>query len=224
MKTPDANNTGRQNDTFQPAPVEYEPLSKVTEVIRNRLAQQKVDEQVDAAFSAVELNSINILRSLDNYRAAVSRGNKNAKKPEPPDLAAMAKPYGLEAKETDMISQATGRQQTDVGKSYTLSIVDSSVAAITGQRYNAQPFLQTAFTLDANSLPTLASYQPQQTVDNDNNRYPVVENSRRSSTHTPPLDEIKAQVTLAWKIIQARKPALAKADEDAAQARKRNKR
>jgi hypothetical protein len=214
-KTPDA----KASDAQTSAPVEYEPLSKVTKVIRDRLAQQKVDEQVDAAFSAVELQLDQYTRSLDNYRAAVSRGNKSAKKPEAPDLAALTKPYGLEAKETDTISQQQAVSSTDIGKSYTLSVLDSSVAALTGQRYNAQPFARTAFALDASSQPTLAMYQPQRTVDNDNSRYLWWKTSDEAA-HTPPLDEIKAQVTLAWKIIQARKPALAKADEDAAQARK----
>lgn len=215
MKAPDAKTPAAQT----PAPVEYEPLSKVTDVIRTRLAQQKVDAQVDAAFSAIELNLDQYARSLDTYRAAVTRGNKNAKKPEPPDLAALAKEYGLEAKETDLISQEQAAKQTDVGKSYSLSVVDSAVAAMTGQRYSAQPFLQTAYTLDANSLPTLASYQPQRTVDNDNNRF-LWWKTADEAARTPTLDEIKPQVTLAWKIIQARKPALAKAQADADQARK----
>ncbi len=214
-KTPDA----KSADSQPTAPVEYEPLSKVTDVIRNRLAQQKVDDQVDAAYSAIELQLDQYERSLDSYRASVSRGNKSAKKPEPPDLAAIVKSYGLEAKETDLISQQQAVNDTDVGKSYSLSVLDSQTAALTGQRYNAQPFVATAFALDASSQPRLAIYQPQRTVDNDNNRY-LWWKTADEAAHTSTLDEIKPQVTLAWKMIEARKPALAKAKEEAAQASK----
>jgi hypothetical protein len=200
------------------SPVEYDPLSKVTDTIRNRLAQQNVDEQVDAAFSAIELQLDQYTRSLDSYQAALSRGNKSAKKPEPPDLATLAKPYGLEAKETDLISRQQALDHTDIGKSYSLSVADSALAALTGQRHTTQPFVQMAFNLDASSQPTLAMYQSQRTADNDNSRYLWWKVSDEAE-HTPPLDEIKPQVTQEWKSIQARTPALAKAQEDAVQAR-----
>jgi hypothetical protein len=220
QKAPEAKTSDAKSaDAQAAAPVEYEPLSKVTEAIRNRLAQQKVDEQVDAAYSAIELQLDQYGRSLDNYRAAVSRNSKNAKKPEPPDLATIVKPYGLEAKETDLISQLQAVHDTDVGKSYSLTVVDPQIAAITGQRYNAQPFMNTAYSLDASSQPRLAIYQPQRTVDNDNNRY-LWWKTADEAAHTPALDEIKPQVTLAWKMIEARKPAMAKAKEEAAQAAK----
>ncbi|HEY2827973.1 MAG TPA: hypothetical protein VGJ04_10265, partial [Pirellulales bacterium] len=217
--SPTAKSDAKIPDATASTSVEYEPLSKVKDTIRKRLAQQKVDEQIDTAFSAIELQVDQYTRSLDTYRAAVSRGNKTTKKPEPPDLAALAKPYGLEAKETDLVSQQQALDNTDIGKSYSLSILDSSVAAMTGQRYAAQQFARTAFALDASSQPTLAIYQPQRTTDNDNNRY-LWWKTGDEAAHTPPLDEIEPQVTLAWKTIQARKPALAKAEEDAAQSRK----
>ncbi|HTQ37569.1 MAG TPA: hypothetical protein VMJ32_00985 [Pirellulales bacterium] len=189
--------------------VEYDPLDKVADTIRNQLAQQKVDDQVDAAFSAIESKIELYNRGLQTYRAAESRGNKTAKMPDPPDLAALAKPSGLEAKQTELISLEQAYNHTDLGK--------SRRSLVPGE-YSAPSFIQSAYQLDSSSQPTLPTYQPQRSDDNDNNRY-LWWKVADEAAHTPTLDEIKPEVTLAWKIIQARKPALAKANEDAAQAR-----
>ncbi|HZZ28977.1 MAG TPA: hypothetical protein VFE46_13330 [Pirellulales bacterium] len=191
-------------------PVEYDPLDKVADTIRNRLAQQQVDKQVDDAFSAIESQILQYNRGLETYRAAVSRGNKTAKKPEPPDLTALAKPYGLEAKETDLVSILDAYNHTDLGKSR---------RSLVAGDYTAPSFVQLAYQLDSSGQPMLAIFQPQRSDDNDNNRYlwwKIADETAR----TPTLEEIKPEVTLRWKMVQARKPALAKANEDAAEARK----
>ncbi len=141
---------------------------------------------------------------LDRYRANVTT-NKNAKKPEPPALADLVKDSpDLEAKETELISDRQAYNDTDVGKSRRM---------ITPGNFDTPSFIQTAFN------PALKFYKADRSDDNDNNRY-LWWKIADEPTHVPTLDEIKPDVVQAWKLIQARKPAMAKAEEDAAQARK----
>jgi hypothetical protein len=195
-KTPDAKPAS--------APVEYEPLEKVSDTIRKNIAQDRITERAGAAFNLIEGKLEDYRIKLDRYRANVTI-NKNAKKPEPPTLAELVQDYpDLEAKETELISDRQAYNDTDVGKSRRM---------ITPGNFETPSFIQTAFN------PALKFYKADRTDDNDNNRY-LWWKIADEPAHVPTLDEIKPAVVQAWKLIQARKPAMAKAEDDAAQARK----
>ena len=143
---------------------------------------------------------------MDVYRRNQTRGDTTAKPPAPLDFAALAKGQGLEAKQTDLITDRQAADDTDLGKSHQL---------IAGS-YNATPFLQMAFQ------PNLPKFQAQETEDLDRNRY-LWWKIADEPVHIPSLDEIKPQVIHAWKMIEARKLAQAKAEEYAADARRLQK-
>ncbi len=110
--TPETQTPGNQTPGAQtpPAqrPVEYEPLSKVSDKIRNSVAAQKAEHKVDDAFTALRLQMDQFGRQMDIYHRNQTRGDTSAKAPAPLDFAALAKQHGLEAKQTDLITAARG--------------------------------------------------------------------------------------------------------------------
>lgn len=187
-------------------PVEYEPLSKVSDKIRNSVAAQKVEHKVDDAFNALRLQMDQFGRAMDKYRRDQTRGDTNAKAPAPLDVAALAKQHGLEAKQTDLITYAQAAEDTDLGKSHQL---------VAGS-YNITPFVQMAFQ------PNFPKFQAQETEDLEKNRY-LWWKLADEPVRIPPLDSIKDKVVHAWKMIEARKLAQAKADDYATEARRLQK-
>ncbi len=187
-------------------PVEYEPFEKVKDRCRHAVAAQKVDDRVSDAFSALRLMMDQYGRAIETYQRDISRGFANTKAPTPIDFAALAKQYGLDAEQTDLISQRDAYQNTDIGKSHQL---------VPGS-YTLLQFVQIAYG------PNLPKFQGAETEDLEKNRY-LWWKTADEPAHTPKLDSIKADVTKQWKTIEARKPAQAKADEYAAEARHLNK-
>jgi hypothetical protein len=201
----------KTSDATETPPVEYEPLDKVHDQIRKLIAQNHVNDKVHADFAGIKILLDRYRRSLDNYNAAVAQGSKTAKRPEPPALGVLAEPYGLEAKETPLITDYVAYTQSDIGKSYTRQYIDP----MDSRRFtDSLPFVRVAF-----QPSNLKSYQADETVDNDQNQY-LWWKVADEAEHVPTLDEVKKEVIDAWKAIQARKPALAKAKEDAARANK----
>ncbi len=193
-----------------PPPVEYEPFDKVSGMIRNRLAQQKVDEKVATAFRTIQSQMDRYRSSLDSYRALQSQGNNSAKKPPAPDLEALAKPYGFEVKKTDLVTMQQVYDNYDIGKSH---------RPVEAGNYSAPAFYQIAYQVGTNGQPAVKLYQSQGSVDVEDNQY-LWWKIADETANVPPLDAIKPDVVTAWKIVQARKPALAKAKEDVAQVQK----
>jgi SurA N-terminal domain len=206
-QAPDTKTPDTQAPSAQP-PVEYEPLEKVSDTIRKDLARQRIEERAGAQFGLIEGMLDDYRIKLERYRANVTT-NKNAKKPEPPSLAELlekANATDLEGKQTDPISDRQAYNDTDVGKSRKM---------ISAGNYETPSFLQLAYN------PALKFYKADRSDDNDNNQY-LWWKTADEPAHVPTLDEIKPEVIQAWKMIQARKPAMAKAEENAAQARKLN--
>jgi hypothetical protein len=69
------------------------------------------------------------------------------------------------------------------------------------------------------SKPALPTFDPKESEDNDRNRY-LWWKIADEQPHTPPLADIKPEVVKAWKMIEARKPAKAKAEKLAEEVRK----
>ncbi|MCC7085911.1 MAG: hypothetical protein IT427_12990 [Pirellulales bacterium] len=198
-KTPDTQSPDTKiPDTAAIPPVEYEPLEKVADDIRKRIAEQKVDERIQKAFAA-------LAEQMNKYRSDSARARAlGGEKPTALDFAALAKEYRLEAKETDLISFWQALNGTDLGKSHTFGA------------YNAPSFGEVAF--GTHPVPT---FEPKETMDIDRNLYlwwKVADEQAR----VPPLADIRAEVVKAWKMIEARKPAKKKAEEIAEQVRKAN--
>jgi hypothetical protein len=191
-------------------PVEYEPFDKVSGMIRNRIAQQKVDEKVAAAFRSIQAQMERYKSNLDTYRALKSQGNTAAKEPQPPDLEALAKPFGFDVKKTELVSLQQVYDGYDIGKSH---------QPVVAGNYTSPPFYQIAYQMGADGQPRVKLYQTDESEDAENNHY-LWWKIADQAANIPPLDAIKSDVVTAWKIVQARKPALATAKEDVAQVQK----
>jgi hypothetical protein len=204
-KTAESGAKATETKPLEPTPVEYEPLAKVSDTIRTKLAAQRLQKRVDDAFSAVRLKMEQYRRELAKYDSEVKRGITSAKAPPAPEFKSLADQFGLELKQTDFVTVDQAEAGTDVGKSFQLA---SGPA-------NPQQFREIAFN------ENLFKYQPEQTEDWERNRY-LIWKIADEATRTPKLDEIRPDVVQAWKMIEARKPAQAKAEEYASQARQRN--
>ncbi len=191
-------------------PVEYEPFDKVSGMIRNRIAQQKVDEKVAAAFRTIQTQMDRYRTALDGYRAKQTQGNSSAKKPEPPDLEALAKPFGFEVKKTELATVQQMYDGYDIGKSH---------QPVSAGNYSTPPFYQIAYQMGPNNQPVVKLFQTDESEDNELNRY-LWWKIADQAANIPPLDQMKPDVVTAWKMIKAREAAMAKAKEYAAQVNK----
>jgi hypothetical protein len=100
-----------------------------------------------------------------------------------------------------MISYRQALDETDIGKSARVG-------------YQSSRFIDLAF----GGNPVLPTFEPKETEDTERNRYLWWKVADEKAS-TPPLDDVKAEVIQAWKMIEARKLAKAKADELAEQVR-----
>jgi hypothetical protein len=157
----------------------------------------------------------NYRRDRENYDSKIKQGMTTAKKPEAPTpefLADSKYDAGLEAHTTELVSPSE-IESSDFGRSY---------RGPTAQNYSTIPFLRIGFQEPSKNSRGLPLYQVDQSQDNDQNEYLWWKIDEKPA-EVPKLDDIKDEVVHAWKMIQARKPAKAKAEADAELARKEKK-
>jgi hypothetical protein len=180
--------------------VKYEPLEKVRDTIRESLASNKAIEKISKSFEELQ----GIMRRYEDDRAIYESRKEKTGKPPVFDLEGLAKKYGFEGKTLEMVTAAEAAE-TDLG----------GVSRITGASsfdIRRQPFAEFAF---ADSLVT---YRPEAGQDDEGNGYLYWKTDEKAA-YVPTLDQIRDQVVLAWKTIQARELARKRAEELALQAR-----
>ena len=210
-KSTDAKSSNTKTPSASAEP-EYKPLSEVHDRVRDEIAQNRIDDRVRTQFAIIR-QLLSVYNSkLTSYRRAIAeRPNANLTKPEAPTPAVLAKgDASLEPKATDFLSFPEARD-TELGRSMR--------QPTEGGDYAMPSFVETAYSMDTKSQPRLKSLQPQENYDNDNNHY-LWWKVDEETTNTPPLDQIKSEVVQAWKMIQARGPALEKAKADDAEVNK----
>lgn len=194
-----------------PAPVAAEPLDKVRDTIRTRLAQERAAQEINRLFNLVEerLNTYASRYLLwQSTREEAPQSKEEAGKnppPEPPDFDALGKEFGLVAVTLPPMSIIDLDRDTDLGKSYELRLVQGF--PMPGQR-----LLNLAFG------PAFPPFRPVRTVDDNQDQF-LSWKTANMSEFTPPLDQIRAEVVRAWKLIEAREPARKKAEAWADMAR-----
>ena len=176
----------------------YRPLKAVYDSIRRRLAARQVGPKIDEVLDPLRDIILDYAHDLEDYNAEKEK-NKDLKPPAPLDLAALAKEHGLTAHSTDFISRYDAAETTDLGKSF-----------IEGGQG------QTSFVTSAFSDAPL--YTTQRSIDNEGNRY-LFWKTEQTKEETPSFDVARPKVLAAWKLIEARKLALKKAETLAAEAR-----
>ncbi len=177
--------------TEQPSPAERtQPFEEVREQIARSLAMEAASTKLNAAISEVE----KVMRTYFNELAIA--GPHVDRRPQRPDLQALADRLGLSYRETGMID---ARQLQDQ------PIVDSFGRGEGMQRGN--PFLQTMY-IDRPSLFTpVRTEDPQARVS-----YVAWKIDERAAS-IPTLEEARDEVILAIRTAEARKLARAEAEK-----------
>ena len=181
---------------------EHQPLHEVTDFIRKQIARSLAAERIAKALE----EPIRVARNYSARRtaweaeqAALAPEEKpDEQPPTPPSLEALANEHGLTYEKTALLPFQELRE-TAIGK----CVVNQNrqyVATVAFQR------------------PT--KYEPHLAVDMDISRY-LVWKTDDAPEHEVALDDIRDQVIRAWKMSEARKLALEKAGELAADATER---
>lgn len=180
-------------------PKEFQPLDEVRDQIRREIAGAKVAEQLDTLMAAVEheLND----SYTEYFGASLDAEGAGQESPPPPqalaDLTPIAQKNNLVYQKTDPASM--------------LEVRETPVGASVRRDQGNSPFYYSVFQRD------VELYQPISTYDLDNNRY-VAMKTQDIPGKVPTLDEVREQVVRAWKLREAGKLALKRAEELAKKA------
>ncbi len=165
-------------------PLEFQPLDEVKDIIRRRLAEDKVAEELTKLTRDIQ-GALDVDSST--YLGEILAAHEDKKEPPAPpksltDLAPLAEKYGLKTGTTGPMSVLQMRD-TPVGKS---AVVDLNKSLI-GMLF---------FSRDADL------YQPFTTTDIDGNRFIVLKTSDTPG-RIPALADVRDEVVKAWKANQA---------------------
>lgn len=186
--------------------VEYLPLEDVEEEIRQRIADSRVPERLQKIMPEIYGELARAYREYENRRLDAEELGEDPAQVRPPayDLQQLAEDYGLEARQTPLLSQLE-LQKTPLGESLVqeTSLPYWLYAFSQQQRY--QP-VHTGLTVSAFEQ-ALGRF----------NEYVAVKMDDQPA-RTPPLDEIREEVVRRYKRVKARELAMAAAEELAEKA------
>ncbi len=184
--------------------VEYESKDdpKVREDIRTKIAREKANTQITAAFDGLR-------NSVAKYGNQVSswKAKQEGTAPTPPDFAALAKEKGVEFHETGWVSALEARDKTEFGKSLVFSMGANN-------QPSQSSVLSQAFYKDVQSFKPYDSYGTDPESDY------LWWRTDFKDTYVPKFEDVKNEVLAAWKMIKARDLAVAQAKEYAEEVRK----
>jgi len=181
----------------------FEPLEKVKDDIRKRLARQEADKRIDAIFSAIATDMTRYAEDFALWQA----GGKDAgaAAPTPPNFDKIAAVQGLEAGRSELVTADQAVAAGPLGGSFELVPDASSRFGIRQQRWIDMIFGQGA--------PTL---RPVTSRDVEGNRS-ISWKTEDQPEFTPTFQSARADVERAWRIVEARSLARKKAEEIARQ-------
>jgi hypothetical protein len=180
-------------------PKEFQPLDEVRDVIRRRLAEQRVNEQLSDLMGQLHSRVSGEFTKYFGARLEAERDQRIAPAPPPSlvDLAPLAEQHGLQHGRTGPIGWLEMRQ-TPVGES--------------GDIETRRPLFQELFASEDLDL-----YQPVSTQDVNANRYLAMKMSDTPG-RVPALSEVHDEVVRAWKQRKAAELAQKHADDLAKKA------
>lgn len=184
-------------------PKVFQPLDEVRDQIRREIAGAKVAEQLDKLMTDVEheLND----SYTEFFGASLDAEGAGKAPPAPPaplaDLTQIAQKNKLVYQKTEPASM--------------LELRDTPVGASVRRDQGNAPFYYAVFQRD------VELYQPISTYDLDNNRY-VAMKTQDMPGKVPTLDEVREEVVRAWKMREAGKLALKRAEQLAKQAQEKS--
>lgn len=196
-----AENQGAEKKETVPADdaANFEPLEKVKDDIRQRLARQEADKRIDAIFSAVATDMTRYAEDFALWQA----GGKDAgaAAPTPPNFEKIAAMQGLEAGRSELVTAEQAVAAGPLGGSFELVPDASSRFGIRQQRWIDMIFGQGA--------PTL---RPVTSRDVEGDRS-ISWKTEDQPEFTPTFQAARADVERAWRIVEARSLARKKAEE-----------
>jgi hypothetical protein len=180
---------------------QFEPLEKVKDDIRKRLAQARADARIDAVFTKV---AGDIASYAEDYALWQARRPSGVEAPRPPDLAKIAEKQGLESGRSQLVSADAAVAGGGIGSSF--------------ERFSdpANPFGFRSW-LDQMYGSNTMLLRPITSRDVEGNRY-LSWKTEDQPEFTPSFETARTDVERAWRIIEARSLARRRAEEIARQA------
>jgi hypothetical protein len=175
----------------------YQPLSEVEDDIRRTLALQAARERMEKALTEARRQIDKYKRSFASYRARIESGG-TAREPELPNFKQIAADLGLDYGETPVVDELTVGE-TELGQTF-----------VFGPGFQQYSFAQVAMGEQA----TLYQAERIQGL-NDYLYWPI----EFTTSRTPPLDEIRDDVTRAWRMQKAFEIAVQEAENAAQKVR-----
>jgi hypothetical protein len=182
-------------------PSQFEPLEKVKDEIRRRLAQQRADTRIDAIFTKVagDLGSY-----AEDFALWQARRPSGVEPPRPPDLEKIAEKQGLGWSRSELVSADAAVAAGGIGSSF--------------ERFSdpTNPFGFRAW-LDQMYGSNTMTLRPITSRDVEGNRY-LSWKTEDQPEFTPSFATARADVERAWRILEARGLAKRRAEEITRQA------
>jgi len=186
--------------------LDFEPLEKVKDKIREQLAREKATTRIDAVFSAI---AGDIGRYAEDLALWKARGTGTAA-PAPPDIDLIAQKQSLEAGRSELVTAEEALGAGGIGQSFEFVPDPGSRFGIRQQNWLDSIFGQ-------NTMPL----RPVTSRDVAGNRY-LSWKTEDEAEYTPTFDAARGDVEFAWRIVEGRGLARRKAEELAARARTGN--
>jgi hypothetical protein len=182
--------------------VQFEPLDKVKDDIRERLVDEAVDRRIRAIFEGVTSDVGKYAESLALWQVA---GEGAGPAPVGPDIAKIAKLQGLDGGRSDLVNASQALAAGGVGGSF-----DFAISREFGMRQLR--WVDAIFGAGAQML------QPFSSRDVEGNRY-LSWKVEDQPEFTPSFQSVRDDVLRAWRIVEARPQARKRAEELAAEAK-----
>jgi hypothetical protein len=195
---PKADASAKKDEAAAEESAQFEPLEKVKDDIRKRLARERADARIDAIFNAV---AGDLGRYAEDYALWQARRPAGVEAPRPPDTATIAKTQGLESGRSDLIAADSAFAAGGIGGSFEFVPDPTSRFGIRQQRWLDQMF-------GTGSL----SLRPIRSRDVGGNRY-LSWKTVDEPEYTPKFEDARAGVERAWRIVESRGLAQKKAEE-----------
>lgn len=180
----------------------YEPLEKVKDQIRDRLATEQADRTIDAVFTAVASDLTGYSEDIALWQARQEKGPA----PRAPDLEKIAAAQGLEAGESDLVTADQAIASGGIGQSFEFVPDPTSRFGFRQRNWLEQIY-----------GPSASSLRPVTSRDIAGNRY-LSWKVEDQPEFTPSFEAARPQVEQAWKIVEGRGIARRKAEAIAAEA------
>jgi hypothetical protein len=184
-------------------PAAFEPLEKVADDVRNRLASEAAAKRIDAVFTAVTADFARYAEDLALWQAQVAGAGS---RPQPPNVESIAKKQGLESGRLERVSAGDAVAAGGLGTSFELSLDQNSPMGFRQVSWDEMVF-----------APTASLWRPAGTRDVAGNRY-LSWKTDDQPAFSPTFDKAKSDVERAWKIVEGRPLARKLAEELAKQA------